>query len=725
MDLLEIDEEDIKAFLIDSYENINDIERDIIALEKAPENQELLVRIYRCVHTIKGNCGFLAFPKLESVAHVSENLLGCLRESQLSINAGIINVLLQTVDAIRQILNNIETTGYEGEADYSELIKTLNQLQDAPTDGDRLYNEKDAPSEIELEITRDDAPQAVESSIRVNVGLLEQVMNLVGELVLARNQLVQYSATFEDTGFSAMCQHFNLISTELQQGVMKTRMQPISTLWQKIPRVARDLAISCGKQVQVEIEGGQTELDKTILEAIKDPLTHLVRNCIDHGIETKAVRTEVGKPPQGRLLLRAFHESGKVNIEISDDGAGIDLERVKHKAQQQKLITTEQAAQMNDREAIDLIFLPGFSTAKQVTNISGRGVGMDVVKNNIQKINGTVEVYSQPGHGTTFKIKIPLTLAIIPALIVTSFGDRYAIPQGNVQELVLIEGERASQGIEILYDVPVFRLRGNLLPLIYLNRELQLENSRVDTFDERIYIVVLQADGCQFGLVVDAIDDTQEIVIKPLGKQLKNISTFSGATILGDGKVALIIDVIALAHRARLTSQMQKSLSTMTHMQSSQGDCQMLLLFTGPLGGRMAIPLKSAVRLEEFPSTAVERVGNQYVVQYRGKILSLITLADVLSTYHHPRRPKKVHLTTDETIQVVVVSCDQENSIGLVVDSIQDIVEEELTIKGTATRPGVLFSAVVQGQVTEILDVENMFQSLTGIHTEQSLAHIT
>ena len=733
MQLVEIDE-DLKAFLVESYENLNEVERDIIEIEKTPDNQEVYDRIYRSIHTIKGNCGFLPFSKLESVAHVSENLLGCLRDRKLALNPAITSVLLQVVDAIRQLLNHIETTGHENEADYSELIKTLNQFQ---ANGNQLSaplvvdtQKADAPLSIVFEAVSETAQprnadtaeastlSTSESSIRVNVSLLDQVMNLVGELVLARNQIIQFAATQEDAAFSATCQGLNLITTELQEGIMKTRMQPISTLWQKFPRVTRDLAIACGKQVRVEMEGMETELDKTIIEAIKDPLTHIVRNCVDHGIESPAARTACGKPIEGCLLLRAFHESGQVNIEISDDGAGIEPERLKQKAQQLGLITSAQAALMSESEAMNLIFLPGFSTAQRVTNISGRGVGMDVVKTNIEKINGTVDIQSHLGQGTTFKIKIPLTLAIIPALIVTSGGDRYAIPQGSLLELVRLEGDGARRGIEMLYDVPVYRLRGNLLPLVYLNRELQLEDTAVaagttTTDEDTINIVVLQADDYSFGLVVDTINDTQEIVVKPLGKLLKEISTFAGATILGDGRVALIIDVIGFGQRAGVISEMRNRLATKAvQVQQQEDNRQMLLLFQGPDGGRMAIPLTLASRLEEFPRSAVERTGNQHVVQYRGKILSLTDLYTVFpATGQHltPLEPK-FSATQDDTIQVVVVSFDQEHSIGLVVERILDIVEEPLTIQGTASRPGVLSLAVIQGQVTELLDVENIIR---------------
>ena len=668
------------------------------------------------------------------------------------------------VDAVRQMLVNIENTGQEGEGSYTSLIETLTRCKAArrkkhlprlasvplPIPADPLqppsveteparHPDKDDPGlplgeilvqtgqadpeqiqgALKLQQAGDDRrlgeilvekgaakPAAVQealqvqaearnssisdSNIRVDVGLLDKLMNLVGELVLARNQILQFSTTQQDTSFLNTSQRFNLITTELQEGVMKTRMQPIGNIWSKFPRVVRDLATSCGKQVNIEMEGKETELDKTIIEAIKDPLTHLVRNAVDHGIETPEKRLASGKSPEGRLFLRAFHEGGQVNIEISDDGAGIDLERVKRKAIEKGLVAPDQAARLSDREVLNLLFLPGFSTAEKVTNVSGRGVGMDVVKTNIEKIGGTVDIQNHVGQGTTLKIKIPLTLAIIPALIVTSNTDRYAIPQVSLLELVRLEGEQARKGIEKIHGVAVYRLRGKLLPLVNLNDELRVEESRngtdrradesarapaatgSDTHNldfaiarskhqlwqkrlrdfldgkasltleearshrdcalgqwlyssalqqfgnlpemqqleklhqqfhavvsivisaqassetaraeqellrveslsaeivallttlerqtaqsEAVNMVVLQADDRQFGLVVDDINDTEEIVVKPLGKQLKGISTFAGATIMGDGQVALILDVLGLAQRANVVSEVR------------------------------------------------------------------------------------------------------------------------------------------------------------------------
>lgn len=383
--------------------------------------------------------------------------------------------------------------------------------------------------------------------MRIDVELLDHLMNLVGELVLARNQIQQFSCATEDATIHSASQRLNLITTELQESVMKTRMQPISNAWSKLPRVVRDLSSSCGKKVDVKMEGADTELDKTILEAIKDPLTHIVRNSVDHGIKTPDVRTANGKPAEGTLCLRAFHDGGQVNIEIIDDGGGINVDRVREKAIENGMVSAEQAADMNDRELTYLILLPGFTTAAQVTNVSGRGVGMDVVRTNIKRINGTLEIKSVPGRGTTLRIRIPLTLAIVPALIITTGGDQYAIPQVNLLELVRLAGDRA-QEIEFIHDAPVYRLRGKLLPLVYLDEQLGLREQRERTDrEETVNIAVLQAEDRQYGLVFDAITDTQEIVVKPLGQHLKGIPSYAGTTIMGDGTVALILDIIGLA----------------------------------------------------------------------------------------------------------------------------------------------------------------------------------
>jgi two-component system chemotaxis sensor kinase CheA len=559
-----------------------------------------------------------------------------------------------------------------------------------------------------------------DTAIRVDVGLLDKLMTLVGELVLARNQIMQFSASQEDASFLATVQRLNLLTTELQVNVMKTRMQPIGNIWNKFPRVVRDLAVACGKQARIDLEGRETELDKTIIEAIRDPLTHLLRNAIDHGMESPDERVIRGKPAEGRLSLHAFHEGGKVIIEIGDDGKGIDPQRVREKAIHAKLISPEQADRLGERDLVNLVFQPGFSTADRVTNFSGRGVGMDVVRTNVEKIGGTVDIQSQVGRGTTIKMKIPLTLAIIPALTVTVGGDRYAIPQVSLLELVRLEGEQALRGIELIHGAPVYRLRGSLLPLVYLSRQLQVESIRAESSE--INIVVLQADDRQFGLVVDAIHDTEEIVVKPLQKRLKGIGAFSGATIMGDGKVALILDVLGVAQKAHVVSAARERGLTekATSAPEPTGDRQSVLLFATKDGGRMAIPLSLVARLEEFPRSSLERAGTQDVVQYRGEILPLIDVARALHRRQgDPRNgravarrkgPRVPAANADEMVPVVVHSSEGRR-VGLIVGQILDIVEETLASRCRSNRPGVLFRAVVQGRVTEFLDIRGIIRS--------------
>ncbi len=765
----------INEFLIESYENLDQLDRDLLSLEQDPTSQQTLASVFRTIHTIKGTCGFFGFSKLESVTHIGENLLGRLRDGRLDLNSEIATSLLALVDAVRQMLNCIENERNEGDVDYSTLIADLTRLQQDPSEESAEAVSAPAPPEMAAPAagpvdapveTREaspvsppvavavaPAPEAVhipesdsfaaapaaeptqagrnggesrgpsvaENSIRVDVGLLDVLMNLVGELVLARNQILQYTSTQNDSTFAATSQRLNLITTELQEGVMKTRMQPIGNIWNKFPRVVRDLATSCGKKIAIEMEGKETEMDKTIIEAIKDPLTHLVRNSADHGIETPEARVAAGKPAEGRIFLRALHEGGQVNIEISDDGAGIDAEKVKKKALQRGLITSEHAARMSDREATNLIFLPGFSTAEKVTNISGRGVGMDVVKTNIEKIGGTIDIQSKAGQGTTIKIKIPLTLAIIPALIITSGSDRYAIPQVSLLELVRLEGEQARSAIEYIYGAPVYRLRGSLLPLVDLNRELQVERQPGDvSASDVVNIVVLRADDRQFGLVVDEINDTEEIVVKPLGKQLKGISCFAGATIMGDGRVALILDVLGLAQKADIVSEVRdKALSdkdSEIKLQGKAEDRQTLMLFRIGDRGRMAIPLSLVARLEEFPASDVEQAGSHEVVQYRGQIMPLIRLSQLLN--YDSRYEEH---DADALLQVVVYT-DHQRSVGLIVDQILDIVDESVLLERGYERDGVLGAAVIGQRVTDLLDIQGLLQRANPFFFESSMA---
>ncbi len=553
-----------------------------------------------------------------------------------------------------------------------------------------------------------------EGSIRVDVALLDKLMNLVGELVLARNQVVQFTNAASDPAIVAPCHRLNLITTELQEGVMKTRMQPIGTIWSKFPRTVRDVATSCGKQMRIEMFGQETELDKTIIEAIKDPSTHLVRNSVDHGIERPEARVAAGKRAEGCLTLRAYHQGGQVNIEISDDGAGLDQEKIRRKAVERGLLGAEKAAQLSEREKLNLIFLPGFSTAETITNVSGRGVGMDVVKTNIEKIGGTVEVQSAVGVGTTVKAKIPLTLAIIPGLVVRSGGERFVIPQASLIELVRIDGGATRRGIEMVHGVPVYRLRGRLLPLLYLDRELKISKPAVDRAfeeDQVSNMVVLQADGRQFGLIVDEINDAEEIVVKPLDRRLKGLKAFAGATIMGDGLVALILDVLGLAQHAGIVSEFSEPAAEekIAGVPEDRAGKQAFLVFVGPDDARMPIPLDALVGLEEFAASRVEKSGAECVVQHRGRILPLVYLSAALAERRQSARHANAASGDAEAnagmIQVVVCN-HHERAVGLVVERIVDIVEDCAQVKSLATRRGVLYAAVIQERVTELLDLD-------------------
>jgi two-component system chemotaxis sensor kinase CheA len=745
------DQETIREFIVESYENLTCLDQDLVELEKRPQDVALLGNIFRTIHTIKGACGFLAFTTLESITHQAESLLSQLRDGKRSLTPALVSLILETVDATRKVLGTIEASGTEGSITFADLTERLRAAAEMKVDPDSqppsgvskapesapepagikispapqecVQQEKAKPAESAKnpeekwngeDRRKEPAPKdedaerssaAADSNIRVGVGLLDKLMDLVGELVLTRNQILQYNTEREDAALNATSQRLNLITTELQEGVMKTRMQPIGVVWNKLPRVVRDLSVALGKHIQLEMDGAETELDRTIIEAIKDPLMHLVRNSCDHGIETPEVRLAAGKPAQGLLSLRAYHEGGQVNIEIGDDGAGIDITRVKQKAVESGLLRPEQADKMSDREALGLIFEPGFSLAKTVTNISGRGVGMDVVKSHIEKIGGVVDVFSRPGEGAKFKIRIPLTLAIIPGLVITSGGERFVIPQVSLLELIRLEGDSGGKHIEYVQGTPVYRRRGSLLPITYLNQVLGLKSS---DGSEAVSMVVLQAEDQQFGLVVDGINDTQEIVVKPLGKQLKGLTLYAGATIMGDGRVALILDVLGIGQRSGVFGESREQ-ARVADKQKVQAEIeqQRLLLFRSGSFDRLAIPLSLVARLEEFPRSAIEHAGGGQVVQYRNRILPLVSLSDVLE----PGALSQSQVA--DPVQVVVFN-DGDCSVGMVVDQILDVAEEAVTVRQKSNRKGLLGSAVVGKRVTDFLDLNEVIRASEG-----------
>src|SRR6478672_6554876 len=697
-------DEIVAEFLVESYESLDRLDRDLLALERDPGSRDVLASIFRTMHTIKGTCGFLGFLKLERIAHAAESLLACVRDGSLAITPQTAGVLLATGDVLRLILRQIEVSGADGDDDHDALVAELERLRMAPESVYPTTTAAEATPQPAAP-TRGARPRSAftDTTVRVDVGLLDRLMTLVGELVLARNHLVKLATDRPDPSLTSATQSVDHITAELQESVMKTRLQPIRTAWSTLPRVVRDLAVALDKRARIETVGDDTELDRSIIESIKDPLTHIVRNAVDHGIEESQVRIAAGKPAEGVVSVRAYHEGGQVTIEVSDDGAGIELEAVRAKAVELASMTPEQATRMSERDVVDLLFLPGFSTADHVTTVSGRGVGMDVVRTNIERIGGSIDVSSRSGEGTTFKIRIPLTLAIIPVLIASAADERFAIPQANLLELVgIVPGS-----IETLHDVPVFRLRDRLLPVSSLARALHLEDGAADSPTGR-FLIVLQADDRRYGLVVDGLSAPSEIVVKPLGSHLNGLEVFAGATILGDGHVGLILDVVGLADRAGVGSAVhQRPLELERPDDEGPHDRPALLVFAGPTGGRMAVPLELVDRLEEFPRAIVERAALHEAVPYGDRILPLVPVDDLLEERRRePRRPGE-----DMPAELQVLVHRRGNDlVGLVVGRIIDIVEQPLELQA-ASRPGVSGTMFVQGRITEIIDLPALLEA--------------
>ncbi|MCX6110420.1 MAG: chemotaxis protein CheW [Proteobacteria bacterium] len=545
-------------------------------------------------------------------------------------------------------------------------------------------------------------------TIRVQVVLLDKLMNLAGELVLIRNQVVQHASTAGQSGdFLNLAQRLSILTSELQSEVMKARMQPIGNILTKLSRIVRDGARDLNKSIDVHIEGAETELDKTLIESIKDPLTHLVRNAVDHGIELPEERKKAGKPETGSLKVQAYHEGGQVIVEISDDGQGLKRAKIGAKAVERGLITAQALETMSDRDVHQLIFAPGLSTADKVSSLSGRGVGMDVVRTNIEKIGGVVDLVSTEGVGTTIRLKIPLTLAIIPALIVRAGGERFAIPQIKLVELVRVEPADDGSGphIEMLQGQPVFRLRGELLPLICLNETLQEATPRdAASFKQVTNIVVLNADKSLFGLIVDEIEDSIDIVVKPLSNFLKSLNTYTGATVMGDGTIALALDVLGLAERVRLLNGegISQDKAEGTTVQDSLKDRVDYILLDIGAPGMYSVPLKQVKRLEEPRASTIETAGEQRVVRYRDLILPIVTVCNKLGL--QAANPMENH-DPNRSVLIVVVEQD-DRMFGLEVQRILDIFSTQLPIDKRATdRPGILGSMIVEQTIVGVIDV--------------------
>ncbi|NOQ46267.1 MAG: response regulator [Desulfobulbaceae bacterium] len=810
------DDEILQGFIEESLEHLADIENDLLAIEegRADIDVELVNKVFRAAHSIKGGAGFMGLTVIQNLAHAGENVLGLIRSEKLIPNPDIINVLLLGFDELQVLIEDVDNSN---NVDIKEHVQALNAIYEggaaaakpaeksvkepttetvAPDPGPvgqeeaepepepEPVEQQSAPEQAEEEtvyvpesepepvVRQEAAPaqmktakkslvQKTDTSIRVTVSLLDQLMNLAGELVLSRNQLLQTITSGDVRNAEAVGQRIDLVTSELQEAIMLTRMQPIGNVFNKFPRVVRDLSKDLGRLIDLTIVGQDVELDKTIIEAINDPLTHLVRNSVDHGIELPVDRVKKGKDARGLIVLKAYHAAGQVVIEISDDGKGLDGDALAEAAIKKGLITAEQAKAMSDKERINLILLPGFSMAKKVTDVSGRGVGMDVVKTNLDQLGGSIEIESEVGKGSTISIKLPLTLAIIPCQIIMTGGERYAIPQVNLEELLRIPASKVKERIERVGDAEVVRLRGNLLPLIRMadvldinrtyydfNKNQTKEDRRAHIADRRsqksplfkeneaaatdqeesgiaaateragqerrqsaasaLNIVVISTGAMKYGLIVDRLQDSEEIVIKPLGRHLQQCRGYAGATIMGDGRIALILDVSNLARMGGLTSlegsdRANELAKAAKDAITAARDKQALLTFSSSTVEQFAVPLNQVERVEKIKRKDIEEVGGRRVMQYRGGSLPLVSIDEVAM----------VQPLSDQDDLIVIVFHLAGKDIGLLavgpIDAIKISADiDDVTLKQT----GIMGSAIISGHTTMLVDIFELVQTI-------------
>lgn len=834
------DDEILQGFVEESLEHLSSIENDLLSIEEAGADidEDLVNKVFRAAHSIKGGAGFMGLIAIQELSHATENILGMIRSKELIPTQEIVNTLLIAADQLQAMIEDINNSN---DVDITSHVTALNAIadgkdaepssaevpivtpdvlevlatrtQEAANAEEALHQEEPIstpPEPVSTPVTEEVIPEVVpepiveavqpipsapepvvpppvqpvpqvaqpqaptprppakdagpapapakaDTTLRVHVSLLDSLMTLAGELVLSRNQLLQTISSTDIKTVETVGQRIDLITSELQEAIMLTRMQPIGNVFNKFPRVVRDLSAQLGKTIDLNIIGKDVELDKTIIEAINDPLTHLVRNSVDHGIESATVRRSVGKHDTGSVTLKAYHEAGQVCIEISDDGKGLDGEALALSAVSKGLYTQEQIQLMSEKEKVNLIFTPGFSTAQEVTDVSGRGVGMDVVKTNLDQLGGNVDIISQVGVGTTISIKLPLTLAIIPCQIINTCGERYAIPQVNLEELLRIPAAQVKDRIERVGDAEVVRLRGNLLPLIRLADIIGLErkfwseseqcykvdrrdniadrrSTQSDLFEDppsivtqptgaskkrdkpdrrhsansALNIVVVSTGQMKYGLIVDSLQDSEEIVIKPLGVHLQNCKAFAGATIMGDGRIALILDVSNLARMASLTSlegsnRAAEIARAAEDEINAQKDRQSLLIFRNAEKEQFAIPLNQVERIEKIKRSDIEEVGKHRTMQYRGGSLTLIRVDDV--AFVSP-------LPDVEDLLVIVFNVAQ-TTVGLLAIGPIDAIEVTINVdEKTLQQTGIMGSTIIDGDTTLLVNVYEMVQTL-------------
>jgi two-component system chemotaxis sensor kinase CheA len=720
-------------FLTETTESLAELDLALVRLERAPDDAATLGLIFRHVHTIKGTCGFLGLPRLERVAHAAENVLARLRDGTLVATADVISTVLTAADRIKAIVAGLSANGTEPPGDDAPLIAALAAIAEggaaapAPVPAAPVADEAATIEPAAAEPVRTESPAAEPhggpQTIRVAVEVLDDLMTLASELVLTRNQLLQLARRQDDGALAVPLQRLSQITSDLQEGVMKTRMQPIGGAWNKLPRLVRDLARDLDKKIELVMVGAETELDRQVLELIKDPLTHMVRNAADHALESPSERRARGKPETGRITLSAYHVGGHVIIEVADDGAGLPVEKIRAKALARGLASEAELAALSEAQVLRFVFRPGFSTAAAITAVSGRGVGLDVVKTNVERIGGSIDLASNAGQGTTFTIKIPLTLAIAAALIVQAGGERFAIPQLAVVELVRAGGTAAAEGsearIERIDATPVLRLRDRLLPLVSLRRLLHLDDATDDDAAAARTVVIVQVGAATLGIIVDAVFDTEEIVVKPVAPILRHVTMFSGNTILGDGSVIMILDPNGIARATGLGGGEQRATgATATAAPAiSSAERTALLLFRAGGPEPKAAPLGLVARIEHIDRARIELSSGKPVTQYRGRLMPLVPMAGTIDPARESH-PVLVFSDTDTAL-------GRDRCMGLVVDEIVDVAEELLRVELSGGRPGLLGTAVVAGRATDVIDIaywlqlahEDWFHSTTGRRT--------
>lgn len=738
----------LAEFTVEAREILDQLDTDFVVLEKAPDDKKLIGNIFRGLHTLKGSSGFFALKRLEKISHAGESLLGKIRDGQLTLDTEKTSKLLQMIDVLRIIIEGIENNRAEPPGDDQTLIQELMQLSrneklasrpaSATTEIPKVAETKPpspepvAATQAQAEPSPSVAPEPsappspgsnkevanrpaeannaspavnpeLAAPVKVNPETLDKLMNLASEMVLARNRLLPYSTQSEDVQFNNTVRSIDLLTLELQERMMKMRMQSISHVWSKFPRLVRDVSNDTKKKVRLVQEGAETELDRTLLDGIRDPLVHIIRNSIDHSIEIPEIRLAKGKTETADLILRASHQNGMVVVEISDDGAGINYELVRKRGVDKNLVSAEVAQNLTRKQLIDLIFLPGFSTKETVTNLSGRGVGMDVVKNNITNIGGSIEITSEPDQGTNIKLKIPLTLAIMPALFVSSGDEVFAIPENRILELVRLNNDDPNYGIEDFYGTPTFRLRDKLVPLLFLNKQLELKNAESGP-EKSPFVIILFSNGARFGLAVEAVLNIQDVVVKPMGPLLKSLIQFTGATIMGNGRVSLILDVDGIATQSGLVEKIKSNPLPIDPTDSSvhQTEVSMLLFEIAGLE-KIALPLDPIDHILRIPANQIQNNGNREVIYINDELLHVIRL----NQYVSGGDPS----AADDQETVSILTCHfNQNTYALVVKRVKDIIQvPENLFALTSPQKGLKACTVYEDQVINIIDLEEIY----------------